>query len=58
MQKMWLPNKQVKRGHSKRCLEHTHAKRKRWGEVKQIGDFVETIHGVKGILTEIRKGGY
>ena len=24
----------------------------------QIGDYVETIHGVNGILTEIRKGGY
>lgn len=23
-----------------------------------IGDFVETIHGVNGILTEIKKGGY
>jgi len=26
--------------------------------MKQIGDFVETIHGVNGILTEVRKGGY
>ena len=26
--------------------------------MKQIGDFVETIHGVNGILTEIKKGGY
>ena len=24
----------------------------------QIGDYVETIHKVNGILTEIRKGGY
>ena len=24
----------------------------------QIGDYVETIHGVNGILTEIKKGGY
>lgn len=24
----------------------------------RIGDYVETIHGVNGILTEIRKGGY
>ena len=24
----------------------------------QIGDYVETIHGVNGILTEFRKGGY
>ena len=27
-------------------------------ESVQIGDYVETIHGVNGILTEIRKGGY
>ena len=26
--------------------------------MKQIGDFVETIHGVNGILTEIKTGGY
>lgn len=24
----------------------------------QIGDYVETIHGVNGILTEIKKGSY
>ena len=24
----------------------------------EIGDYVETIHGVNGILIEIRKGGY
>lgn len=24
----------------------------------QIGDYVETVHGVNGILTEIKKGGY
>lgn len=23
----------------------------------QIGDYIETIHGVNGILTEIKKGG-
>ena len=26
--------------------------------MKYIGDFVETIHGVNGILTEIKTGGY
>lgn len=26
--------------------------------MKQIGDFVETIHGVNGILTKVKKGGY
>ena len=26
--------------------------------VVDIGGYVETIHGVNGILTEIRKGGY
>ena len=26
--------------------------------MKEIGDFVETIHGVNGFLTEIRKGGH
>lgn len=26
--------------------------------MKQIGDFVETIHGINGILTDIRKCGY
>ena len=24
--------------------------------MKQIGDFVETIHGVNGILTKVKKG--
>ena len=26
--------------------------------MKEIGDVVETIHGVNGFLTEIRKGGH
>ena len=26
--------------------------------MKQIGDFVETIHGVNGILTKVKKRGY
>ena len=26
--------------------------------MKEIGDFVETIHGVNGILTKVKKGGY
>lgn len=44
--------------HLQETKQLSYRKRKMWGEVKQIGDFVETIHGVNGILTEIRKGGY
>ncbi len=37
---------------------NTRTPQKEGESVKHIGDFVETIHGVNGILTEIRKGGY
>lgn len=48
----------LQRGNLYYALPNEDMRKEDEGEMTQIGDFVETIHGVNGILTEIKKDGY